>query len=541
MFPRLSALKSAWPMDRESARFRLSRLSQLDNGFLADNSSEDPTEPTTTVGLVVFGGPGRPRYAGEHRSSMQDVQWAEECPAGILHGSGDTAANRRFLAQARLAFPEREYAALIAWISTFYGFQQNWLLDASRFSALLKCRQIGASHTYAAATVLWALLGEDTSIVSVGERESTEVLRKVAKHAEALTALGSEWATPKATSATRVALQAGGVIMALPSTSGGRGQSGNVVLDEAAYYEHASNVWDGASGTVLHGYRMRVASTPNGIGNLFHQLFTGPTGEGYRKHSVSLEQAIADGLRVDVDACWKMARNDPRVFDQLFNCKFLDGQLQYLPTDAINECSVDDLYTFEGDYYAGLDIGKTVDRTVLIVVRKVASGLRLVQHVASCKRTDSDELDRIVANAFRRFNLKRLCVDATGIGAYPVERMQKRHGKMRVEPVNFTLQSKEELATCLYTSFTEGTVRIPKTDEAVEGLAHGTAVAIRNDLCAIRREVTAAGNIRYDAPHTDEGHADSAWALALALHACSGPDRKRHEVVPLGEQELRLS
>jgi len=42
-------------------------------------------------------------------------------------------------------------------------------------------------------------------------------------------------------------------------------------------------------------------------------------------------------------------------------------------------------------------------------------------------------------------------------------------------------------------------------------------------LCSIRREVTDAGNVRYDAPHTPEGHADKAWALALALYGCSKP------------------
>jgi hypothetical protein len=35
--------------------------------------------------------------------------------------------------------------------------------------------------------------------------------------------------------------------------------------------------------------------------------------------------------------------------------------------------------------------------------------------------------------------------------------------------------------------------------------------------------VTSAGNVRYDAARTDEGHADSAWALGLALHAANAP------------------
>ena len=48
--------------------------------------------------------------------------------------------------------------------------------------------------------------------------------------------------------------------------------------------------------------------------------------------------------------------------------------------------------------------------------------------------------------------------------------------------------------------------------------------ATREDLHKVRRTVTAAGNVRLDAPRDDAGHADRFWALALAYHAA---DRHR--------------
>jgi len=437
----------------------------------------------------------------------------------------------RALAALKRALPAREFDAVGLWLETFFPYQREWLLDLNRFSLILKARQIGASHTESAASVLWGLLGDTTTIISIGEREAIEVLDKARKHATVLERLGSLWARSKPTT-TQVRLASGGRILALPSTSGGRSYSGNVILDEIAYYQRPKEIWDGAAGTVLHGYRLRALSTPNGVGNFWHGLWTDPRQhEGYRKHSVTLEQAKADGLRVNDDECWRMARGDPRVYDQLFRCSFIDGEQQYIPTEAIEACSVDDTYCYSGVCTAGLDLGRTNDNTALAIVRQDELGILWNQFNDACKRTEFSDVERLARIAFSPpWNCRRLCVDSTGIGAFPAEQLQKRHGRMRVEPVTFTLQSKEELATTLFSAFVERRIRIPKSD-----------TQLRDDLCSIRRIVTAAGNVRYDAPVTDAGHADRAWALALAVHAASGPDRRRHEVYGDAEPETTIT
>lgn len=429
------------------------------------------------------------------------------------------------------ALPQAESAPFAAWLGAFYAYQLRWLLDGERFALLLKARQIGASHTYAAAATLWgAAFGETTTIVSVGEREALEVLDKAERHATVLAALGSKWAKPRKSGGALHFDATGGRVIALPATSGGRSFSGNVILDEFAYHERPERVWDGAAAVVLHAGRLRVMSTPNGVGNLFHALWTNERAHaGYALHSVTIDEARADGLAVDDAECWKMARGDARVYDQLFRCAFLDNDAQYIPSEAVNACSTDDLYTFDGEYYAGLDIGRTNDLTALVVVRLTSGGVRVVEHVETRRRTDSDGLDAMVDGAMRAYGIRRLCVDSTGLGAFPAERMQRRYGRKRVEAVAFTSSSKEDLATGLFSAFVEGTLRIPLTDAGIPSSQAGTADALRNDVCAIRRIVTSAGNVRYDAPHTVDGHADRAWALALALHACSAPPNVRVE------------
>lgn len=446
-------------------------------------------------------------------------------PGDVLVGSGRTRYNAQVLDAYRATLPPHEAEALFAFVAAFYGYQQTWLLDQERFSLLVKARQIGASHAYAAAAVLWGLVGEGTSVISQGEREAIEVLEKAAKHCDILSRLGSTWATVKSKTTTTLRMASGAVITSLPSTSGGRGQSGNVLLDESAYHQHPEKTYDGASGSVTHGYRLRLMSTPNGAGNLFHRLATDRDAQrGWRLHRVTVEDAIADGLAVDVQDLWTQAHQDPRVFDQLFRCSFLDNADQYLPFQLVRDASVKDTYCYEGECFAGLDIGRTADRTVLYVLRQDAEGVCWEQRMVEKKRTSQDDIDAMVAQAFKDYPIRRLCVDATGMGAFPAEALQKRYGRFRVEPVNFTLDVKEDLATTIYQRLSERAadglpmVRIAQANQQ-----------LRDDLCAIRRIITSAGNVRYDAPHTEQGHADAAWAFALALHATVQPSKRKHE------------
>lgn len=452
------------------------------------------------------------------------------------------AAERLALAPYRRALPAHEADALETWLGTFWPFQRPWILETNDTAISCKARQIGISHTTAAVGVLWgAFHGELTTIISVGELESAEVLEKARRHARLLSRFGSRQARLTVDNTTELGFASGGRVLALPS-SGGRSFTGNVFLDEFAYQQHARKVWDAAAAVTMLGGRLRVASTPNGIGNEFHRLWSDPEAHaGWSRHEIPLSAAIADGYPADLAKCRKLAKGDPRIFAQLFECTFLDNELQYLPTELIDAARVDDLYTADGDYFAGLDIGRSVDLTALVVLRRTDDGGLSVAYVETCKRTDSDALKAMVARAFALFDLKALAVDATGGGAWPCDDMQKRHGRHRVEPFVFSLESKEHLATGLYSALSERRLRLPRTDAALPEFrdahtntavttAPGNAELLRNALCSIRRIVTAAGNVRYDAPHTDQGHADHAWGLALAVHAASGPSRRRYVI-----------
>lgn len=408
--------------------------------------------------------------------------------------------------------PRSEWAAFSAWFTTFLPYQLEWILDASRLAMYLKARQIGISHATAGAVVLWgAALGETTTVISLGQREANEVLDKAHRHAQALVALGSNWArcTRKG---DEINFGNGGRIIAVPSSSGGRSFSGNVFIDEYAYLgTKAAMVWDGAAAVTARGYRLRVVSTPNGIGNAFHNLWTNPEAcKGWNQYTCTLQRAIAEGCDISADDMWKIANGDPRLFAQLFECSFLDGTQQYIPTELIHAAisDADDAWA-EGVAFAGFDVGITNDLSCIVVLTQTENARVTVRSIWTGKRTDWQEQQRIVGETIQKWGVRRLCVDATGLGHGMAQALQQRFGRQRIEPVVFTQQSKEKLATDLYQAFADSMIIIPRDE------------ALMKDISAIRRIVTAAGAIRYDAAHTAEGHADRAWALALAIAACS--------------------
>jgi phage FluMu gp28-like protein len=198
---------------------------------------------------------------------------------------------------------------------------------------------------------------------------------------------------------------------------------------------------------------------------------------------------------------------------------FLDTDQQYIQTSLIEQAVYDGPPPLiEGRSYAGLDIGLENDLSVLLTVKQDRNGHVWVVDVRRCPRTNWDEQMAIVIAGELDWRWTRLAVDRTGIGRVPAEMITKKFGRTRVDSLDFTLQRKGDLATGLYQRFADGTLHIPDHPELVK------------DLRSLRRVITKAGSVTYDAPRTKDGHADTAWALALAVYACS-PVLQRNSTV----------
>ncbi len=150
-----------------------------------------------------------------------------------------------------------------------------------------------------------------------------------------------------------------------------------------------------------------------------------------------------------------------------------------------------------------MDIGRKRDLTVLWVIRAI--GRRYVTAGLSVlERRPFSEQGELIDRSIRA-GVRRLCIDATGVGLQLSEEAEQRWPGM-VEGVTFTMATKARMAALVKDAMERNALEIPDCPE------------IRKDLHRVRRQVTAAGNVRFAAPRAGD-HADRFWALALALLA----------------------
>jgi phage FluMu gp28-like protein len=346
-------------------------------------------------------------------------------------------------------------------------------------------------------------------MVSIRDKEAKDLLRKCKNHLRCLYGCGSKWAKIVRDTTEEIELASGAVIRSTTSSAAGRGFTGNVIVDEYAYQQDQQAVWDAAIAASTHGFKVRICSTPNGIGDIWHQLCTelGHADEqnpkGWLIYQTTINDAVADGMRIDMEEAWDMARHDQRIFDQLFMGVFLDGDMQYFQTDLLDRATVEYLPPQYGQTVAGLDIGETQDRTALIILRQVSGRWRKL-HSEVHGKTDDLLIASLIDKALVTYGCTSIGIDKTGMGTFPTRAAQRKHGG-KVNGIVFGQKSKEEMATSLYQALVDGTIELQKGDSD-----------LRSDLASIRRVVTPGGTVRFEAPRTNKGHADLAWALMLA-------------------------
>ncbi|MHC4092800.1 MAG: terminase large subunit domain-containing protein, partial [Planctomycetota bacterium] len=400
-------------------------------------------------------------------------------------------------------------------------YQRQDVESDDRFRWCCWARQTGKSFTKSLRRLLRGLQrGRMQVFLSAGERQSAELMQKVRQHCQAL-AIAHDYVGDRFFSGTsfrqlEIGLPGGVRIVGLPANpQTARGYTGDVLLDEFAMHAFDREIWAAMFPTILRGGgELDVASTPKGRKNVFYQL---QSNEQFSQSVVTLPQAIEQGLALDLEEV-RRSMGDEELFRQEFLCEFLDEATAFLTYEQIAACEdpglknsgaagpVSELASWGEDLYAGVDVGRRKDLTVIWVLGRRGDELvtRAVYELANAPFRQQYTL---LSEVLRLRRLRRCCIDASGLGMQLAESAVEDFGAHRVEAVTFTATVKESLAGGLRIAVEEGRIRIP-VDERV-----------RNDWHSVERSVTTGGHIRFEASRGAGSHADRFWAAALAVEA----------------------
>jgi phage FluMu gp28-like protein len=436
-------------------------------------------------------------------------------------------------------FPERDVI--------FLPYQERWVKDNSRLKLAVKARQIGFSWCTAYRTVRTLAADDarlDTWISSRDEISARLFLEDCKKFADVLsiaaTDLGFGIIDESGNTAFTLRFANGTRAFSLSSNADAQaGKRGSRILDEFALHPDPRKLYQIAYPGTTWGGTLEIFSTHRGSRNFFNELAREITErnnpKGFSFHKITLEDALEEGLLYKLQS--KLPADDPRLqmdetdyynfmragcgdeesFQQEFMCQPADDNTAFLPYDLIAACEYQhneiwesDLLDCKNPLFIGVDIGRERDLTVIWLVESV-NGIHFTRRIIEMEKQTFDAQECALYELLKLRMVRRCCIDRSGLGRQFAERAQKKFGPYRVEGVDFTQGSKEELAYPVRLAFEDRAVRVPFSN------------AIRADLRGVRKLVTSSGNTRFAGERNAYGHCDRFWALALALHAAKQP------------------
>ena len=430
------------------------------------------------------------------------------------------------------------------------AYQRRWVLDPARIKVMEKSRQIGISWASAYSLVRRkALAGArlDGWVSSRDEIQARLFLDDCRHFASILhTAVRDSGVQILGNEKTYILEFANGCRINSMSSSpdAQAGKRGDRLLDEFALHKDPRKLYAIAYPGITWGGQLEMVSTHRGSHNFFNEIITEIREKDNPKkislHRVTLEDALNDGFlyrlqqklspederqamdETDYFNFIKGGCADEESFLQEYMCVPADDASAFLTYDMIAACEYDcnpanlsnlsDLSDLSGKVlYIGVDVGRNHDLTV-IWVNSFEGERHLCKRLICLKGKKFSEQEAVLYPLLALPDMRRCCIDASGLGMQLAERAAEKFGSYRVEGIKFSGPVKEALAYPFRACFEDKNIRIPSDPQ------------LRADLRAIKKETTAAGNIRFSADRGENGHSDRFWAGALAIHAKGGND-----------------
>lgn len=408
-----------------------------------------------------------------------------------------------------------------------YQRQMLDIIHRNRFVHFICARQIGKSFlvAYAGIEHCWTNPSSKVVILSSGERASLEVLDKCKRLAKVFQMTFKD--TPAELNieitASEIRFSNGSKVITLPSGDPDkvRGFSPSMTIcDEFSTLEDQDKFYAAIYPFVTSPFggekKLIICGTPLGTQNLFWRLWT--ERNDFAKFSIDINQAKALGLNVDLESLRKNIPDD-EIWRQEYLCQPMDSISNLFTFDLLNTVTYRIPPSTPLVRYAGMDIGRTHDLTAIAILATTLDGRTFVEEVKTLRNTEFRDQFTEACSIVRALNIRKMCIDSTGLGMQLAEDLQREFGAAVIDAVTFTNTSKTEVLNGLKKAFSDGTCLIPNE------------VELLREFASIKR-VVSANSIAYQADRNAGGHADRAIAIALA-HKAYLDSTKEMDFVPM--------
>lgn len=219
-------------------------------------------------------------------------------------------------------------------------------LRDNRFNIVLASRQVGKTTMMTIYTLWVACFLEDQRILVVANKEQTaiNIFKRIRLAYEQL----PNWLKPGVLEygKTSMTLTNGSSIgISTTSSDAGRGDSCNcLVLDELAFIDNhlVESFWKSVYPIISSSKKSKIfiASTPNGTGNLFHDIYSNAVKGKNNWHASRIDWWEIPGR----DDKWKQdtirSLGSQQIFDQEFGCQFIETGESVLDDELVRKSSL---------------------------------------------------------------------------------------------------------------------------------------------------------------------------------------------------------
>jgi len=397
----------------------------------------------------------------------------------------------------------------------------------NQFVAMRWNRQSGKSWIASALLLNYALTrpGAYIGVVAPGWRQSKLVIRRIRYF---LQKLPKEYC-PRP-QRTVLYLYNGSIIEAFPNNPDTiRGPTLHVIYwDEANFTPNDEDMYTAILFTISTTKgKVLISSTPWNTDSVFYKIFHHEDFSDFAKSHVTWRESMEPNGPLDKETLEKIHKQfaeDPWRWKREMEAEWAEDESAWLPQSLITKCIATEktigeeleLWDFESVHrgcslYAGLDLGRLQDYSVLVVVEEF-KGKFYLRHLKIFELGTSyaSVIGYVKTLQDRWGGFSKIRVDSTNQD-YVVEDM-KNSGIENVEGVHFTLPRKQEMATLLKQRMVNNQFWYPYF--TWERPYKGEFVT---ELNVERFELRKDGSISFN--HPQGTHDDVFWSACLSLYA----------------------